>query len=125
MLWIWSCHLRTKEMFLKIVPPERQTKSLKNTCEVVSFYYICKLYTWNLLRIIFSQAFLKDFAKITFDFPLNGSVKNLIIYFPGAFSYFSHYQLTTLLPFLLITFFGQLSSRNTLLWLFQQIHVWK
>ena len=98
-LWIWSCPVSTKELFLKIAVPEKQTKSLKSTCEVVSFYYIFKLYTLNLLRTIFSQAFLKDFAKITCDFPLYGIVKNLIIYFAEAFRYFSHYQFTTLIPF--------------------------
>ena len=80
MLWIWSCPTSTKELFLKVAIPKRRTKSLKIICEVVSFYYICKLYTWNFLRTIFSQAFLKDFAKITCDFPLHGIGKNLIKY---------------------------------------------
>ena len=35
MLWIWSCPVSTKELFLKIVVPKRQTKSLKSNCEVV------------------------------------------------------------------------------------------
>ena len=48
MLWIWFCPVTTKELFLKIAAPKRQAKSLKTTCEVVSFYYIYKLYTWNL-----------------------------------------------------------------------------
>ena len=103
MLWIWSCPVSTKELFLKIAVPKRQTKSLKSNCEVVSFYYICKLYAWNLLRVIFPQAFLKNFAKAFLkdfaDFPLYGIVKNLIIYFAEAFWCFSHYQFTTLLPF--------------------------
>ena len=98
MLWIWSCPVSTKELFLKIAVPKIQTKYSKSACEVVSFYYICKLHTRNLLRSI-SQAFLKDFAKIICDFPLYGIVKNLIIYFAEAFRYFSHYQLTTHLPF--------------------------
>ena len=83
MLWIWSCHVSTKELLFKIAVPKWQTKSLKSNCEAVSFYYICKLYTWNLLQTIFSQAFLKDFAKAFLkgfaDFPLYGIVKNLII----------------------------------------------
>ena len=99
MLWIWFCPTSTKELFLKISIPKRRTKSLKIICEVVSFYYICKLYIWNLLRTIFSQAFLKDFAKITSDFPLYRIVKNLVIYFAEISRYFSHYQFTTLLPF--------------------------
>ena len=82
MLWIWSCPVITKELLLKIAVPKRQTKSLKGNCEVVSFYYICKLYSWKLLRTIFSQAFLKDFAKAFLkdfaDFPLYGIVKNLL-----------------------------------------------
>ena len=117
MLWIWSCPTSTKELFLKVAIPKRRTKSLKIICEVVSFYYICKLYTWNLLRTIFSQAFLKDFAKITCDFPLHGIGKNLINYFAEALQYFSHYQF--------IKFLEQLFSRNTFLWLFQPIHFWK
>ena len=103
MLWIWSCPVSTKELFCKIAFPQGQTKSLKSNCQVVSFYYICKLHTWNLLWTIFSQAVLKDFAKAFLkdfsDFLLYGIVKNLRIYFAGAFWYFSHYQFTTLLPF--------------------------
>ena len=103
MLWIWSCPVSTKELFLKIAVPKRQTKSLKSNCEVVSFYYICKLYTWNLLSTIFSQVFLKDFAKAFLkgfaDFPLYGILKNLINYVAENFWYLSHYQFTTLLPF--------------------------
>ena len=103
MLWIWSCPVSTKELFLKIAVPKRQTKSLKSNCEVVTFYYICKLYIWNWLWTIFSQAFLKNFAKAFLkdfaNFPLYGIVKNLIIYFAEAFWYFSHYHFTTLLLF--------------------------
>ena len=79
--------------------PKKQRKSLKSNCELVSFYYICKLHTWSLSRTIFSLSFLKDFAKSTCDFPLYGIVKNLTIFFAEAFRYFSNYQLTTLLPF--------------------------
>ena len=81
---------------------------------------------WHILRSYrfvaevtfrdFVKAFLKDFA----DFPLSGIVKNLIIYFAGAFWCFSHYQSFTLLPFL-----SKFLSRNTFLWLFQLTHVWK
>ena len=92
MQWICSCHVRTKELLLKIAVLKRQTKSLKTTWDVVSFYYICKLYAWNFLKVIFSQAFLKDFAKIACDVPFYGKVKNLIINFAKAFRYFSHYQ---------------------------------
>ena len=74
--------------------PKGKTKYLKS-----KLHYIWKLYTWNLLRTIFSQAFHKDFAKITSDFPLYGMVNNLIIYFTEAVRYFSHYQLTTFLIF--------------------------
>ena len=56
---------------------------------VVSFYYICNLYTWNLLKTILSQAFLKGFAKISCDVNLYGTVKNLIIYFAETFRCFS------------------------------------
>ena len=59
--------------------PKRQAKSLKSNYEIVSFYYICKPYTLNLWRKIFSQAFFKDFAKAFLkdfaDFPLYGIVK--------------------------------------------------
>ena len=99
MLWKWSFPLSTKELFHKITVPKRQTKSLKTTSEAVSFYYICKLYTWDLLKAIFSQAFLKDFAKTTCNFALYEIIKNLIIYFAEAFRYFSHCKFTTLLPF--------------------------
>ena len=88
MLWIWSCPVSTKELFLKIAVPKRQTKSLKSNCEVVSFYFICKLYTWNYKKIC-SQAFLEYFGKVLFndftDFPLYGIVKNLRIYFAQTF----------------------------------------
>ena len=69
MLWVWSCPVNTKELFLKKAVPKRQKKSLKTNCEAVSFCYICKLYNWNLLQIILSQVFLKDFAKIACDAP--------------------------------------------------------
>ena len=81
---------------------KRQTKFLKSTCEVVSFYYICKLYTWNLLRTILSQAFLKDFAKITCDFPLCVIVKNLTIYFAEHLS--DIFFTSTTLPLFIIKF---------------------
>ena len=90
-------------MFLKIAVSKRQTKSLKTTCQVVSFYYICKLYTWNLLKTTFSQAFIKNFAKITCDFPLYGMVKNLMICFAEAFQYFFIINLSHF-PLFLITF---------------------
>ena len=54
MLWIWSCPVSTKELFLKIAVPKRQTKSLKSNCEVVSFYYICKL--CSVLYLIYCHA---------------------------------------------------------------------
>ena len=43
MLWILSCPVSTKESFLTIAVPKRQTKSLKSKYEVVSSYYICEL----------------------------------------------------------------------------------
>ena len=90
-----SCPGSTKYLFIKIAVVKSQTKSTKSTCEVVSFYYICRLHIWNLLKTIFSQAFLnKRFAKITYDLALYGIVKNLIIYFAEAFRSFSHYQST-------------------------------
>ena len=99
MLWIWSCPAITKELLHKITAPKRQKKSLKTTCEVVSFYYIHKLYTWNLLKTIPSQTFLKGFAKIACDVNLYGTVKNLMIYFSDTFRCFSHDQFITLLLF--------------------------
>ena len=60
-------------------------KSLKTTSEAVSFYYISKLYTWNLLKTILLQAYLKGFAKIACDVKLYGTVINLIIYFVEHF----------------------------------------
>ena len=106
MLWIWFCPVSTKELLLKIAVPKRWTKSLKSTCEVVSFYYVCKLYNWNSLRTILSQAFLNDFAKTTCDFPLYGIVKNVIICFVEAFWYFFHCQFTTLPPLFLSSFWN-------------------
>ena len=53
----------TKELFYKTTVPKRQVNSLKSTCQVVSFYYICKLCTWNLLKTILSQV-----SKIFFKF---------------------------------------------------------
>ena len=58
---------------------------MKTNCEVVSFYYICKLYTWNLSKTILSQAFLKGFAKNACDGKLYGTLRNLIIYFAETF----------------------------------------
>ena len=80
-----SALVTAKELLLKIAVPKRQVKSLKITCQVVSFYYICKLYTWNLWKLILSQAFLKGFAKISCNVKLCGTVKNLIIYFAETF----------------------------------------
>ena len=128
MLSIWSCPISTKQLFLKIDVPKRQKKSLKSNWEAVSFYYIYKLCTCILLQTIFSQAFLKysteAFLKDFADFPLYGIVKHLIIYYAEAVWYFSHYQFTTLTPFL-IKILDQLLSSNIFLWLFQLIHVWK
>ena len=70
MLWIWFCTVTTKELFIKIAALKRQVNALKTTCEVVSIYYIFKLYTWNLGKTILSQAFLKDFAEIACDVKL-------------------------------------------------------
>ena len=78
------CSVTAKELFLKIVAPKRQAKSLKTTCELVSFYYICNLYTWNLWKII-SKAFFKGFAKFASNVKLYGTVRNLIIYFAETF----------------------------------------
>ena len=127
MLWIWFCPVTTKELFLKIAAPKRQAKSLKTTCEVVSFYYICKLYTWNLWKTILSQAFLKGFAKIACDVKLYGTVRNLIIYFAETFRclLLLFYKFITLLLFSLLQMFEQLFSRKTSQWLFQLIHDWK
>ena len=85
MLWIWFYPVTTKELFLKIAGPKRQAKSLKTTCEVVIFYYTCKLYIWNLWKTILSHEFLKSFAKIACNVKLYGSVRNLIIYFAETF----------------------------------------
>ena len=77
--------LYNHKLFLKIAAPKRQAKSLKTTFEVVRFYCICKLYTWNLWKAILSQAFLKGFTKIACDVKLYGIVRNLIIYFAETF----------------------------------------
>ena len=77
MLWIWFCPVITKELFLQMSVNNRQTKSSKTTCEVVSFYYIYKLYKWKLSQTILSPAFLKGFAKITCNVLLYRIVKNL------------------------------------------------
>ena len=86
-----------EELFLKIAVPKWNTKSLKSTCEVLSFSFISKLKF--IKEKIFLQVFLKDFARITRDLSLYGIVNNLIIYFAKAFRYFSHYKFTTLLLF--------------------------
>ena len=118
MLWICSCLVSTKEVFLKIAAPKRQIRSLKSNCEVVIFYYICKLYTWNLLQTIFSQAFLKDFARAFLKdfayFPLYEILKNRIIYFAEAFWCFCHYQFTTLLFSLFYQNLGSASFKEHL-----------
>ena len=85
MLWISFYPVTTKELLLEIVAPKRQGKSLKTTCEVVTFYYICKLCTWNLWKTILSQAFLKGFAKIAYDVRLYGTVRSLIVYLADTF----------------------------------------
>ena len=59
-----SALVTAKELLVKIAAPKRQVKSLKIACEVVSFYYICQLYTWNLWKLILSQAFLKGLLKL-------------------------------------------------------------
>ena len=64
MLWIWLCPVITNELLLKISVPKRQIKSLKTTREVVSFYYIYKLYNLNLPQTILSEAFLKDTFRV-------------------------------------------------------------
>ena len=134
MLWMWSCPITRKELFLKIPAPKRQIKSLKTTCDVVRFYYICKLYTWNLLKTILSQAFFKGFAKIACDVNWYGTLKNLIIYFTEISRCFSHDQFIIsrcfshdqFIIFLLFhQIFEQLFSRNISQWLFQLIDVWK
>ena len=112
MLWIWSCSITTKELLLKTAAPKRQTKSPKTTSEVVSFYYICKQYRWNLLKTILSKAFLKGFAKIACDVSLHGTVKNLVNYFAETFQCFFHDQFITLLLFS-YQIFEQLFPRNT------------
>ena len=88
MLWIWFCTLTTKELFIKIAAPKRQAKSLKTTCEAVSFYYIYKLDTWNVWKKILLKAFLKGFAKIACVIKLYRTVRNLIIYFAETFRFF-------------------------------------
>ena len=122
MLWIWFCSITTKELFLKIAAPKRQAKSLKTTCEVLSFYYICKLCTWNLWKTILSQAFLKVFAKISCDVKLYGTVRNLIIYFAETFQCLLMITILWIyysFPFFLLQMFEQLFSRKTSRWLFQ------
>ena len=68
------------------------------------------------LMVLFVKDFAKAFSKDFADFPLYRTVKDLIIYFPEGFWCFSHYQFTTLLPFL-----SKFLSRNTFLWFFQLI----
>ena len=115
MLWIWFCPVTTKELFLKIAAPKKQAKSLKTTCEVVSFYYICKLYIWDLWKTIPSQAFRKGFAIIACDVKLYGTVRNLIIYFAETFPclLLLFCKFITLLLFSLLQMFEQLFSRKT------------
>ena len=70
-LWLEITHAmdmvspcKPKELFPKVAVPKRQKKSLKTTCELVTFYYICKLYTWNFLKIIFSPGFFRILIKL-------------------------------------------------------------
>ena len=111
MLWIWFCRVTTEELFLKIAASKKQEKSLKTTCKVGSFYCICKLYTCNLLKTIFSRAFLKDFAKIGCDVNLYGTVRNLITYFAETFRCFSHDHLL-LFSFFLSNFWTAFFKEN-------------
>ena len=115
MLWVWFFPVTTKKLFFKIAAPKRQANSLKTTCEVVSFYYIFKQYTWNLWKTILSQTFLKGFAKIACDVKLYGTVRNLIIYFAETFRclLLLFYKFITLLLFSLLQMFEQLFSRKT------------
>ena len=64
MLWIWFFLVTTKELFLKIAAPKRQVKSMKTTCEVISFYYICNLYTWNLWKEILHKHFSRVLLRL-------------------------------------------------------------
>ena len=130
MLWIWFCPVTTKELFLKIAAPKRQAKSLKATCKVVSFYYICKLYTWNIWKQ-FSQAFLKGFAKIACDVKLWNSKKSNNLLCRNFSMFINNYYFINLLLFSFFFFSKCLSSfflgkspsdcvKET-----QKIHVWK
>ena len=125
MLWVWLFPVTTKKLFFKITAPKRQVNFLKTTCEVVSLYYICKLYNWNLWKAILSQAFLKGFARIPCDVKLYGTVRNLIIYFAETFrcSLLLFYKCIAL--FSLLQMFELLFSRKASQRLFQLIHVWK
>ena len=64
MLWIWFFLVTTKELFLKIAAPKRQVKSMKTTCEVISFYYICNQYTWNLWKEILHKHFSRVLLRL-------------------------------------------------------------
>ena len=82
------------------------------------------MYTWNLLKTIFSQEFIKDFAKAFLedfgDFPLHGIVKNLIIYLAEAFLIFFSLSIYLSSPFS-NEVLDRVFSSNTFLWLFQLI----
>ena len=124
MLWICFYSVTTKELFLKIAATKRMEKSLKTTSEAVSFYYISKLYTWNLLKTILSEAFLKGFAKIACDVNLYRRVRNIIIYFAKTFRCFFSWSIYYSSPFFLSNLWAAFSRKTSLL-LFHLIHVWK
>ena len=68
---IWSCPVSTKKLFLKIALPRKQAKFLETTFKVVIFYYMCKLYIWNLLKTILDFPRPKGFCFFFFFFLLN------------------------------------------------------
>ena len=91
MLWTWLCHVIRNKLFLEIAAPKRQIKSLKTTCEVVNFYYICKLYTWNLSKSILSKPVLKGLLKLLVmsNFIWNSKKSNNLLF--RNFSMFINY----------------------------------
>ena len=105
MLWIWFCPVTKKELFFKIAAPKRHAKSLKTTCEVVNFYYICKLYTWNLSKSILSKPVLKGLLKLLVmsNFIWNSKKSNNLL-FRNFSMFISYYCFINLLLFFFFLF---------------------
>ena len=117
MLWIGSCPVDTKELFLKIAVSKRQIKSLKSNCEVISFitFVSCtpEIYYKQFFRKHFSRILLKNLLKILLICLFwNSKTSNNLL--RRSFLIFFSLSIYRTSP-CFIKIFGQLFSRNTFL----------